>query len=116
MSVTEAVSRFGLSRPTFYKVASDFDREGLPGLLPRKRGPKAPHKLTPEIVSYLEEIVARGEVDPKALSERVSRQYGRTIHPRTIQRALAQRKKNRTDSEWSADERRPRGAVRGAAA
>jgi len=40
-SVTKASATFGVSRPTFYKVQADFDRNGLVGLLPAKRGPPA---------------------------------------------------------------------------
>jgi transposase len=49
-SVTDAVTRFGVSRPTFYKVQEDFDRAGLVGLLPGKRGPHGPHKITDEVM------------------------------------------------------------------
>jgi hypothetical protein len=45
-AVVEAAEAFGLSRPVYYVTRELFNREGLPGLLPRKRGPKQPHKLT----------------------------------------------------------------------
>jgi Winged helix-turn helix len=48
-SVTEATKLFGESRPTFYKLLKDFDRSGLVGLLPVKRGPHGPRKITPEV-------------------------------------------------------------------
>src|ERR1700685_3573316 len=54
-SVTEAVQSFGVSRPTFYKVQSDFDRAGLVGLLPSKRGPHGAHKITDEVVRFIEQ-------------------------------------------------------------
>ena len=38
-SVAQSAARFGVSRPTFYKVLADFNRDGLAGLLPVKRGP-----------------------------------------------------------------------------
>src|ERR1700686_1311747 len=44
-AVVERAQAFGLSRPVFYVTQALFQREGLPGLLPRKRGPKRPHKL-----------------------------------------------------------------------
>lgn len=49
-AVVEAAEAFGLSRPVYYVARELFNREGLPGLLPRKRGPKRPHKLTEETV------------------------------------------------------------------
>ena len=36
-SITKATTLFGVSRPTFYKVQSDFTRRDLVGLLPAKR-------------------------------------------------------------------------------
>ena len=34
LSITDAVARFGVTRPTFYKAQADFARAGLVGLLP----------------------------------------------------------------------------------
>src|ERR1039458_6981282 len=45
-SVTEAASAFGFSRPSFYQAQVAFRQAGLPGLVPRKRGPRQAHKLT----------------------------------------------------------------------
>ena len=52
-----------MSRPTFYKVQSDFTRSGLVGLLPAKRGPRGPRKITPDVLRFIEEAARqRGEV------------------------------------------------------
>jgi Winged helix-turn helix len=48
--VSQAVSTFGFSRPSFYKAQEDFGREGLVGLIGKKRGPKGRHKLSAEIM------------------------------------------------------------------
>src|SRR6202050_4247666 len=53
----ESAHAFGLSRPVFYVTQAVFQREGLPGLLPRKRGPKRPHKLNDEALAILLEAV-----------------------------------------------------------
>lgn len=58
-AVVEAVEAFGLSRPVYYVTREVFDREGLPGLLPRKRGPKRPHKLTQENLASWRKRCAR---------------------------------------------------------
>ena len=55
-AVVEAAQAFGLSRPVFYVTQALFQREGLPGLLPRKRGPKRPHKLNDEAMAVLVEV------------------------------------------------------------
>lgn len=45
-SVSQSASAFGFSRPTYYQAEEDFQRDGLSGLLPEKRGPRQGHKLT----------------------------------------------------------------------
>jgi transposase len=93
-SVAKASALFGVSRPTFYKAQSDFDRTGLVGLLPAKRGPRGPHKVTPEVARFIEETVARDEeLDPQRLAERVAERFGLVVHQRTVKRALARSKK-----------------------
>lgn len=93
-SVSDAAASFGVSRPTFYKVREDFDREGLVGLLPAKRGPRGPHKITDEVMRFIEEIVASEEaLGAQAIIERIAERFGLTVHRRTLERALARFKK-----------------------
>ncbi len=95
-SVAGASSRCGLSRPTFYTAQSAFDRGGLAGLLPAKRGPRGPHKLTEEVMDFIEELLATdATVDVGALAQRIEHRFGRSVHPRTVERALERRKKKR---------------------
>ena len=42
-SVTEATEDYGVSRPTYYQTKASFDKGGLAGLVPRKRGPQGHH-------------------------------------------------------------------------
>jgi hypothetical protein len=51
-SVTQSATAFGFSRPTYYQAEADFQRDGLFGLLPEKRGPRQGHKLTPEVLDF----------------------------------------------------------------
>jgi transposase len=85
---------FGFSRPTYYQAQYDFEREGLPGLLARKRGPHGGHKLTGEI---MEEIRSACMEDPSVqiqdLIDHVEERFGVTVHRRTLERALARVKK-----------------------
>ena len=93
-SVSKATTLFGVSRPTFYKVQADFDRSGLMGLLPAKRGPRGPHKITAEVLHFIEEAIASEEgLDAQNLSERIAQRFGVAVHPRTVVRALARFKK-----------------------
>jgi len=93
-AVTEACHAFGFSRPVFYRTQGAFAREGLPGLVPRKRGPRSGHKLTPEVMKGVEEALAEDRsLVAGALVEWVEERYGVRVHPRSLQRALARRKK-----------------------
>jgi hypothetical protein len=50
--VTRAAETFGVSRPTFYQAQTALQRAGLGGLVPRKRGRRSAHKLTPKVMAY----------------------------------------------------------------
>jgi transposase len=93
-AIAQAALDSGLSRPTIYEARENFRQEGIEGLLPEKRGPKNPRKLTPQIRRYLEELVA-SDSDLKAavLVQRVRRRFGVLLHVRTVEKAL--RKKGR---------------------
>jgi hypothetical protein len=52
--VSDTARKFGFSRPTVYQALSAFERDGLAALLPQKPGPRRAHKLSAEIVDYLE--------------------------------------------------------------
>lgn len=89
-AVVEAAEAFGLSRPVFYVTRESFQREGLPGLLPRKRGPKRAHKLNDEALAVLAHAIQeagrmlKGEELAALLEERC----GVQAHPRSILRRL----------------------------
>ncbi len=87
--LAKAAQEFGLSRPTIYQAHSQFAKQGLEGLLPRKRGPKQPHKLTPEVLAHLRELAA-GQPAPKLkqLAQALRQRFRLKVHPRTIEKAL----------------------------
>jgi transposase len=96
-SVTQAAKDFGFSRRHFYALQHQFAAQGFPGLVPKKRGPKGAHKLTADIVDFLDK--ACEEIPcPKAaeLARRVHNHFGRSVHPRSIEKALTRKKKART--------------------
>ncbi|PYV61103.1 MAG: hypothetical protein DMG97_44210 [Acidobacteria bacterium] len=70
-AVSRTAKEFGFSRPSFYQVEFAFEQDGLPGLLPQKRGPRNGHKLTPE-----SDEVRHRAANPGAITE--SRSAGRT--------------------------------------
>lgn len=95
-AIAEAAAAFGVSRPTLYKAQGDFARSGLVGLLPARRGPHGPHKITAEVMGFIEEARAAQEgLDAQALVERIAERFGLKVHRRTVERALARRKKKR---------------------
>ena len=92
--IAKAARDFGLSRPTIYEAQIQFQQQGLEGLLPHKRGPKAAHKLTEQILQYLQEQMAvEPEIKAEELARRVRQRSGVRLHPRTIQKALKARAK-----------------------
>jgi transposase len=94
-SVTEAAAQFGLSRPSFYEAQSSFQQDGLVGLLPEKRGPRRAHKLSAEIMEFLQKEKAEDpDLSGAALAEKLWKERRMRVHRRSIERALARRKKN----------------------
>jgi len=94
LSITDAVARFGVTRPTYYKAQADFARAGLVGLLPAKRGPHGPHKITDEVRRFIEQSRQDDpQLDGPALVERIHKHFGLAVHRRTVERALARPKK-----------------------
>jgi transposase len=94
--VSQAARAFGFSRPSFYQAQSAFQDSGLVGLLPRKRGPRAGHKLTPERMQFVTELrLAEPGLSSPQLAERVGERFGVSIHPRSIERQLRRQKKLR---------------------
>ncbi len=87
---------FGLSRPTVYQALSAFEQGGLVALEPQKPGPRRAHKLNEEVVNFLEDT--RADTPHLGIAElvvAVEEQFGLSVHPRSIERALVRRKKKR---------------------
>jgi transposase len=93
-SVTEAAAGFGMSRFSFYQARAAFDEAGLPGLSPKKPGPRGRHKLRPEVVAFVRDELANDpSLEARDLPDRVRARFGLRVHRRTIERALADAKK-----------------------
>jgi transposase len=92
--VSRSAAAFGFSRPTLYQAQGALARGGLAALVPKKPGPRRSHKLSPEVMDFLQQ--ARSEDPsrrPPELARRVLERFGRTVHPRSVERALARREK-----------------------
>lgn len=88
-----------ISRPSVYDAAAAFARSGLAGLVRAKPGPRNARKLGPEVMEFLgAELREGGPLSARALVKLVAKRFGLKVHPRSIERALARRRKNSTGS------------------
>lgn len=110
-SVTQATAEYGVSRPTYYQAKASFEAAGVAGLVPKKRGPRGPHKLQGEILAFLESQHVPGEpIGARQLARRIRERFSVEVHPRTIERALGGKKTvSRARTRTSSRPRRGRG-------
>jgi len=95
-SVTDATEEYGVSRPTYYQARTNFDKRGVMGLAPQKRGPRSPHKLQGEVLAFVQQQLVAGEpVRARQLAKLIQQEFGLHIHPRTIERAVTGKKTSR---------------------
>jgi transposase len=91
-SVTNATAEYGVSRPTYYQTKVSFDESGIAGLVPKKRGPHAPHKLQGEVLAFIQEQLVAGEpIRARELAKLIRQKFGLDVHPRTIERAVVKK-------------------------
>lgn len=88
-SIKDASEEYGVSRPTYYQARANLEADGIAGLLPRKRGPRRAHKLTGDVLAFLQDQVIAGEpLHARKLAARLLEKFDLNVHPRTIERAL----------------------------
>jgi transposase len=96
-SVSQAAHDFGFSRRHFYALQRQCAAHGFQGFVPHKRGPKGAYKLTDDVVDFIAKArAAHPSWNASALNRRVHDHFGLTVHPRSVERALARQKKART--------------------
>ena len=95
--VARAAAAFGFSRPSYYEAAAAVDRDGLGGLVPAKPGPRRAHKLTDEVIAYVQQL---REQDPglgsARLADAIAEKFAIRVHPRSVERALARAKDSKS--------------------
>lgn len=98
LSVSAASKQFGFSRTAYYKIEKRFEEAGIDGLCLRKTGPKAPAKVTADILGLAADLKAHhpGITNDEIVRE-IKSQKGVSIHKRSLQRERA--KKNTPDSD-----------------
>jgi transposase len=92
-SVTDASDQYGVSRPTYYQARADFEEAGIAGLVPKKRGPRGPHKIQAEVLAFLRTQSVPGEpIRARELARLIQQEFGLDVHPRTIERVVSGKK------------------------
>jgi transposase len=86
-SVAFACSLFALSRPTFYAALAAWEENGAAGLLPEPTGPRRAHKLTEEVLKEIRPLSEK--LSSAELAEWLQQHRQLSVHPRSIERALA---------------------------
>jgi transposase len=92
--IRRAAQDFGFSRPSVYQARAAFERTGLPGLLPAKRGPRGAHKMDDDVMAFVcQEQLSDPALRAGGLAQRIQARFGIAVHPRTIERALRRHEK-----------------------
>jgi transposase len=94
LSVAATAELFGVSLPTAYQAHAAFAAGGLAALLPKRRGPKQGHKLTPEVLAHIEQRRReRPDWRAREVQAELQQRFGLTIHRRSLERVLQGKKK-----------------------
>lgn len=99
-AVSHSATAFGFSRPSFYEAATAIDTGGLAALVPARPGPRRAHKLNDEVLSF---VRASMDTDPSLRSVDlvglIEERFGVSVHPRSIERALARLPRPKSDDD-----------------
>jgi transposase len=93
-SVKQASEAYGFSRPAFYKAQSQLKSGGVSGLIRKRPGPRSSHKITDEVLVFIEGKTEEGKpLRSRKLALLIKEKFGKDVHPRSIERAIVRRKK-----------------------
>ncbi|MCX6382895.1 MAG: helix-turn-helix domain-containing protein [Actinobacteria bacterium] len=94
VSISEASKTYGFSRISFYKIKKSFEQSGLAGLIPSKRGPRSAHKLTDEVMGFVNALIKeKPDIKSSQIKERIKVNFNIKVHQRSIERAIKRAKK-----------------------
>ena len=93
-SISAAAAAFGFSRPAFYEAKRAFERGGLAGLIAQRPGPRRAHKLSEDVMSFVDELLEEdpSQTTPDLLSA-IKDRFGIAVHRRSVERAIHRREK-----------------------
>jgi transposase len=88
-SVTCVAQEYGVSRPTYYQAKANLQGAGIAGLVPKKPGPRGPHKIRGEVLEFLKNRLVPGKpIRARVLATSIRKEFGVEVHPRTIERVV----------------------------
>jgi transposase len=91
-----SATAFGFSRPSFYQAQARLESGGLAALVPQKPGPRRRHKLDAEVMTFLHKLRSEDpSLRPPDLVGHILERFGRRVHVRSVERALARQEKKR---------------------
>ncbi len=91
--VTDVAQEYGVSRPTYYQAKASMEEAGIAGLVPKKPGPRGPHKIQGKVLAFLKKQIVPGEpIRARALAGLILQEFGVEVHPRTIERTVQGKK------------------------
>lgn len=94
IAATKAARQFGFSRSGYYKVLASFRQSGIAGLISSPPGPRGAHKLNEALLDFIDSHLAEDRtLSSLQLAALVLDQHELSVHPRSIERALARREK-----------------------
>lgn len=84
LTVATAATSFGFSRSAFYQAQQAYQRSGLVGLIPQRRGPRRAHKLSGPVIDFvLQHQAHQPALPPARLCQLVQEAFGLSVHPRS---------------------------------
>jgi transposase len=95
-SIAATTAAFGCARPTFYHAQTALKTQGIPGLIPRKRGPRGAHKLDATVMAFVRGLrTDDATLTTPAVLGQIRRRFGLAVHRRTLERAIRREEKKR---------------------
>jgi transposase len=95
-TISGSAASFGFTRPSFYQAQARLKRGGLPALVPQKPGPRRRHKLSADVMIFIQELRSEDpSLSPSDLAHRILARFGLKVHMRSVERALAHQEKKR---------------------
>ena len=82
---TELAEAFGCHRNTVMRLERRMEHGGMAAVVPAKRGPKGPHKVTPAVLAV---VAANADQGRCQITQLIAEQTGVHLHPNHVSRLL----------------------------